>query len=94
MRGILLFCNKMPDMKPKYPTEILSWKKSPEKMTNDAITKLVLASIKKGLIEDEKDLTVTFVRNKYSGKKLLGDTLLLPEGYGIEHVIDTHSLNN
>ena len=31
VRVILLFCNKMPDMKPKDPTEILSWKKSLEK---------------------------------------------------------------
>ena len=28
-------------------------------MANDAVTKLVLASIKKGLIKNEKDLTVT-----------------------------------
>ena len=56
--------------------------KSLETMTNDAITKLVLASIKKGLIKDEKDLTVTSLRNKYFGKQLLGDTLLLPKGYG------------
>ena len=44
-------------------------------MANDAITTLVLASIKKGLLEDEKDLTVTFVRSKDFGKKLLGETL-------------------
>ena len=49
--------------------------KSLENMANDAITKLVLASIKKGLIEDEKDLIVIFVRNKDFGNKLLGDTL-------------------
>ena len=62
-------------------------------MANDAITKLVLASIKKGLIEDEKELTVTFGRNKDFAKELLGDTLLLPEGYGREHFINTHNLN-
>ena len=28
VRGILLFWNKIPDMKPKDPTEILSWKNS------------------------------------------------------------------
>ena len=71
VRAILLLCNKMPDMKPKDPTEILSWKNSLEKMANDAITKLVFTSIKKGLIEDEKDLTVTFVRNKDFGKKIM-----------------------
>ena len=63
-------------------------------MANDAITKLVLASIKKGLIEDEKDLTVTFVRNKDFEEKLLGDTLLLPEGYRREHFINTRNLND
>ena len=69
VRVILLLCNMMPDMKPWDTTEILSWKNLSKKMANDAITKLVFASIKKGLIEDEKDLTVTFVRNKYFGKK-------------------------
>ena len=58
------------------------WKNSIKNMANDAINKFLLASIKKGLIENEKDLTVTFVRNKYFGKKMLGDTLLLPDGYG------------
>ena len=84
----------MPDKKPKDPTDIFSLKNSLENMANDAITKLVLASIKKGLIEDEKDLTVTFVRNKDFGKYLLGDTLLLPKGYGREHFINTHNLND
>ena len=68
VRGILLFCDKMPDKKTENPTEILSWKKSLEIMANDAINKLILVSIKKGLIENEKELTVTFVRNKDLGK--------------------------
>ena len=68
VRGILLFCDKMPDKKTEIPTEILSWKKSLEIMAKDAINKLLLASIKKGLIKNEKDLTMTFVRNKDFGK--------------------------
>ena len=44
--AIPLFCNKMPDMKPKEPLQILSWKQYLENMDNDAITKLVSASIK------------------------------------------------
>ena len=64
-----------------------------ENMSNDTITKLVLASIKKVLIEDEKELTVNFVRNKYFGKNWLGDTLLLPDGYGKENFINTINLN-
>ena len=89
VRVIFLFCNKIPDMKPKYPTE-----KNHGKMANDAITRLVSASIKKGLIKDEKELTVTSLRNKDFGKNLLGDTLLLPKGYGREHLINTHNLND
>ena len=64
VRGILLLCNKIPDKKPEDPTEILSWKNSLELISNDAINKFVLASIKMVLIENEKDLTVNFVRNK------------------------------
>ena len=71
VRVIILICNKTPDKKPEYPTYILSWKNSLENMANEAITRLVLASIKKGLIENEKDLTVTFVRNKDFGKKIV-----------------------
>ena len=56
--------------------------KSIEIMANDAINKLILASTKKGLINNEKELTVTLVRNKKSGKHLFGDTLLFPDGYG------------
>ena len=89
-----MFCNKIPDKKPEYPTDIFSWKNSLENMANEAITRFVLASIKKGLIENEKDLTVTFVRNKYFGNKMLVDTLLLPDGYGKEHFTNTLNLND
>ena len=84
----------MPDMKPKDPFGILSWKKSLENMANDTITKLVSASIKKGPIKDEKELTMTSLRNKCFGNILLGDALLLPKGYGRENFIDTHNLND
>ena len=84
----------MPDKKPEDPTDILSWKNSLENMANDSINKLVLVSIKKGLIDNEKDLTVTFVRENDFGKKLLGGTLLLPDGYGKEHFINTLNLND
>ena len=63
-------------------------------MANDAITKLVSASIKDGLIKDEKELTVSSLRNKDSGKNVLGHTLLLPKGYRREHFINTHNLND
>ena len=94
VRAILLFCNKMPDTKPKNPFEILSWKNSLENMANDAISKLVSASIKNGLIKDERELTLTYLRNKDFGKSVLCHTLLLPKGYGRENFIYTHNLND
>ena len=42
VRGILMFCENMPDKKPEDPTNILAWKNSLEIMTNDAINKLLL----------------------------------------------------
>ena len=64
MRGILLFCDNIPDNKPEDPTDIFPWKNSLKIMANDAINKLLLVSIEKGLINNEKELTVTFVRGK------------------------------
>ena len=68
--------------------------KSLENMANDAISKLVPASKKIGLVKDEKELTVTSLRNKDFGKSVLGHTLLLPKGYGRENFIYTHNLND
>ena len=87
VRGILLFCNKMPDKKKEDPTEILSWKTLLKIWPMTQSLNWFLASIKKGLVENEKDPTVTFVRNKYFGKKI-GDTLLFPDGYGKETFIN------
>ena len=89
VRGILLFCDKMPDNKPEDPTYILSWKNSLEIIATDAINKLLSTSMQKGLIKNEKELTLTFVRNKSFGKNMFGDTLLLPDGYGKEKFINT-----
>ena len=46
VRSILLYCNEMPDKKPKDPLEILAWKNSLANMANDAISNLVSDSIK------------------------------------------------
>ena len=51
-------------------------------MANEAINKLLSASMEKGLTNNERELTVTFVRGKIVGKNMFGDTLLLPDGYG------------
>ena len=89
MRGILLFCDKIPDKKPVHPTEILSWKNFLELMENEAINKFLSASVEKGLINSEKELTVTFRRDKIVQNNMFGDTLLFPDGYGKEEFINT-----
>ena len=89
MRGILLSCDKMPDKKPEYPTDILEWKNSLELMAKEAIIKLLSASMEMGLINNEKEITVTFVRDNLFGKNMFSDTLLLSDGYGKEEFINT-----
>ena len=58
-------------------------------MANDAINTFLSSSTEKGLIKNEKELTVTFVRGKSFGNNLFGDTILFPDGYGKENVINT-----
>ena len=70
----------------------LAWKNSLENMANDAISNLVSDSIKRGLIKDEKEPTVTSLRHKEFGKNVLGHTLFLPKGYG--RYLYTHNVND
>ena len=84
-----MFCDKMPEKKPEDPTEILAWKKSLKHMANEAINKLFLASMEKSLINNEKELTKNFVRDKIVRNNMFGDTLLLPHGYVKEEFINT-----
>ena len=79
----------MPDKKPEDPTEILAWQNSLELMANEAINKLLSASMEKGLTNNEKNLTVTFVRGTSLEGNMFGDTLLLPDGSGKEEFMDT-----
>ena len=58
-------------------------------MANEAINKLLSASMDKGLIKNEKELSMTFVRDKIVLKNMFGDTLLFPDGYGKEEFINT-----
>ena len=88
VRGILLFFNNMPDKKPEDTTDILSWENSLKNMADDTINKSLSASMKKGLTNNEKELTVTFVRGK-SLENMFGDTLLLLDVYGKEKFINT-----
>ena len=52
----------MPNKKPEDPTDILSWKNSLELMANESINKLLLTSMEKGLIKNENELSMTFVK--------------------------------
>ena len=82
VKGILWFYNKMPDKKPEDPTEILAWKVSLPLISNKVIDKLFPRSIDKGLINNKKELTMTFVRDIIVRKITFGDVLLLPDVYG------------
>ena len=44
----------MPDKKPEDPTDILAWKNSLELMANEAINKLLSASMEKGSDKQRK----------------------------------------
>ena len=54
----------MTDKKPEDSTDILAWKNSLKLMSNEAINKFLLASMEKGLIQNEKELSMTFLRDK------------------------------
>ena len=58
-------------------------------MANEAINKLLSASMDKGLIKNEKELTTNFVRDKIVRNNVLGDTLLFSDCYGKEEFINT-----
>ena len=52
MKGILWFCNKIPDKKTEDPTEILAWGVSLPLMTDKAIDGLFTRSIEKDMIKN------------------------------------------
>ena len=74
-KGILWFYDKNPDKKPEDPTEIFAWKVSPPIISNKAINQLLTISVDKGLINNEKDLTIIFVRDIIVEKKTFCDAL-------------------
>ena len=63
VKGILLFCDKMPDKKIDYPTDILARKVSLPLMANKEIHQMITTSIEKVLINNEKELTMTFEKD-------------------------------
>ena len=63
-----MFFNKMPNKKPDDPDEILAWKVYLPLMSNKSINQLLTISIGKGLINNEKELTMSFVRDTFVGK--------------------------
>ena len=44
-------------------------------MAHEAINELLLALMEKGLIKNENELIMTFMRDKTVGKNMFGDTL-------------------
>ena len=62
VKGILLFCNKISNKKLEDSTFFLARKLSPSLMANKAINKFLTASIEKGVINIERELTMTFVK--------------------------------
>ena len=58
----------MPDKKPEDPTDMRAWKLSLLLKVNRAINQFLTRSIEKGLINNEKERTMTFVRDIIVGK--------------------------
>ena len=61
---------------------MLSCKLSLPLMDNKVIYQLLTRSIDKGMIINEKELTMTFVRDIIVGKNTFGDVLSFPDSYG------------
>ena len=53
VKGILWFCDKIHDKKTEDQTDILGWKISPPKASNNLVTKLIQISIDKNIIKEE-----------------------------------------
>ena len=58
----------MPNKKPEDPTEVLTWKVSLPLMANKAMNQLITTSIDKGMIKNEEEHTINFVRDIIVGK--------------------------
>ena len=63
VKGILWFCNNMPNKKPEDPTDILALKMSFPLMVNKSINQMLTRSIENILIKNEKEFTMTFVKD-------------------------------
>ena len=61
---------------------MLSCKVSLPLMDNKVIYQLLTRSIDKGMIINEKELTMTFVRDIIVGENTFGDVLSFPDSYG------------
>ena len=81
VKGILLFCDNITDKKPEDPTDILAWKVSLSLMSNKTIDQFLTRSIEKGLINNDKELTMNFVRYIIIGKNTFSGALSFPDGY-------------
>ena len=75
VKGILLFCDNMPNNKPDHPTDILAWKVSLPLTAKNASDQLITISIEKGLINNAKEITMNYARNIIVGNNIFGDVL-------------------
>ena len=63
VKGILWFCNKMPNKKPEDPTKILARKVSLPLIANKETDQLLTRSIEKVMIKNERELTMNCFGN-------------------------------
>ena len=77
VKGILWFCNKIPNNKPEDPTEILTYKVSLPLMANYKIDQLRTRSIEKGLMKNKMGLTMTLLRDTIVEKNIRWITIII-----------------
>ena len=70
LKGTFWFCDKIPNKKSEYPTDILAWKFSLPLMYDKTIDQFLTRSKYKGTTKNENDFTMTFVRDLSVGKKV------------------------
>ena len=85
-----MFCDNIPNKKSEEPTDILEWKVSLSLTYKNASDQLLTIAIEKGLMNNEKELTMNFGRDIIVGRNMFGDALSFMDGYGKEGFINTY----
>ena len=68
----------------------MAWKVSLPVMSKKAIYELLTISIEKGLVYNEKELIMYFVKKYNCWKNTFGEALSFTDGYGKEEFINTY----